>query len=231
MRQFLRKGPPTVELSIVIAVAFGLPIVTSVIAFVGHTVAPAVTVVVDANSWLWSLLIYELPVTAVLFLFLKIRGWTLVGIGLRPALLDPFIGIGLAIVCYVAFYVSFVGVWLAVAFTRGHPMSMAQHFVPHGAFLAPAIAVSLVNAIYEEVFVCGYIVSAMERARWRSWTAINVSVAVRVTYHLYQGIIGVVTIVPIGLVFALWYWRSRRLWPAIVAHGVIEFIAFAWAYR
>ena len=212
-----------------IAVAFGLPMVTSVIASVGHTMVT--TVLVHANSWLWSPLIYELPVTAVLFLFLKVRGWTLVGIGLRPSLLDPLNGIGLTIICYVAFYVSFIGVWFAVTFTRGQPMSMAQAFVPHGASLAPTIAVSLVNALYEEVFVCGYIVSAMEWARWRSWTAINVSVAVRVTYHLYQGIIGVVATVPIGLIFALWYWRSRRLWPAILAHGLIDFIALAWAYK
>jgi membrane protease YdiL (CAAX protease family) len=45
-----------------------------------------------------------------------------------------------------------------------------------------------------------------------------------VGYHLYQGVLGALTIAPVGLLFAYWYVRSGRLWPLIVAHGLIDFI-------
>lgn len=220
MRQFLRRLPSTVEFATVIAGAFGLFIVESV----RQAVLPTTTIYTEGR--LWHVLIYELPVMAVLLLILKFRGWTLAGMGLRPALSDPLIGIGLAIASYVAFYATLWSVWFA-ALTFRWPLPMASISLQHCIPLATAIAVSLVNPIFEELFVCGYIVSALERARWRSWSAINVSVAVRLAYHLYQGIIGVVTSVPVGLIFALWYSRNRRLWPLIVAHGVIDFIALA----
>jgi membrane protease YdiL (CAAX protease family) len=44
---------------------------------------------------------------------------------------------------------------------------------------------------------------------------------VRLLYHLYQGPIGVVTIVPMGLLFGYAYARSRQLWPLIFAHVLI----------
>ena len=52
--------------------------------------------------------------------------------------------------------------------------------------------VSVVNGIFEELFVAGYIITALTPRRGM-WMAINVSVVVRLLYHLYQGPIGVLT--------------------------------------
>jgi membrane protease YdiL (CAAX protease family) len=57
------------------------------------------------------------------------------------------------------------------------------------------------------------------------WTAVNVSLAVRLTYHLYQRAVGVVDIAPIGLIFRICYARSGRLWPLIVAHALIDILS------
>jgi hypothetical protein len=51
---------------------------------------------------------------------------------------------------------------------------------------------------------------------------VNVSVAIRLLYHLYQGGIGVIGIIPFGLIFAWWYARIGRLWPLFVAHGLTD---------
>jgi membrane protease YdiL (CAAX protease family) len=48
------------------------------------------------------------------------------------------------------------------------------------------------------------------------------SVAIRVLYHLYQGPASA-GIIPIGFVFAYWYARTGRLWPAVIAHGLMDF--------
>jgi CAAX protease family protein len=73
----------------------------------------------------------------------------------------------------------------------------------------------------EELFLCGYIVTALKE-RDSSVTAVNVSVAIRLVYHLYQGAIGVLTIIPLGLIFSWWYARTGRLWPVLVAHAVFD---------
>ena len=85
---------------------------------------------------------------------------------------------------------------------------------------------STVNGIFEEVFVAGYIITALRDVRGL-WVAINVSTVVRVLYHLYQGPLGLVTVVPIGLLYGFVYARSRQLWPLIVAHVLIDIIALS----
>ena len=58
-------------------------------------------------------------------------------------------------------------------------------------------------------------------------TAVNVSTVVRLLYHVYQGPIGVITIVPMGLLFGFVYARTRQLWPLIFAHVLIDIIGLS----
>ena len=85
---------------------------------------------------------------------------------------------------------------------------------------------STVNGMFEEMFVAGYIITALREARG-VWTAINVSTVVRLLYHLYQGPVGVVTIVPMGLLYGFVYARTRQLWPLIFAHVLIDIIGLS----
>jgi len=57
--------------------------------------------------------------------------------------------------------------------------------------------------------------------------AINVSTVVRMLYHLYQGPIGIITIVPMGLLYGYTYVRTRQLWPLIVAHVLVDIIGLS----
>jgi len=85
---------------------------------------------------------------------------------------------------------------------------------------------STVNGIFEELFVAGYIITVLRDTRG-TWTAINVSTVVRLLYHLYQGPIGVITIVPMGLLYGFVYARTRQLWPLIFAHILIDIIGLS----
>ena len=69
--------------------------------------------------------------------------------------------------------------------------------------------------------ITGYVISALREARGVT-TAINVSAAIRVFCHFYQGAAGVIAITPMALLFAYWYAHSRRLWPLIVAHAIVD---------
>jgi membrane protease YdiL (CAAX protease family) len=86
--------------------------------------------------------------------------------------------------------------------------------------------ISVVNSIAEELFVSGYIITALQPRRGM-WMAINVSVVVRLLYHLSQGPIGVMTSVPMGLLYGYLYSRTRQLWPLIVAHVLLAIIALS----
>jgi uncharacterized protein len=57
--------------------------------------------------------------------------------------------------------------------------------------------------------------------------AVIISLTIRVSYHLYQGISGLTAIIPMGLLFAIWFARTRQLWPLIVAHALFDFVGLA----
>jgi membrane protease YdiL (CAAX protease family) len=115
-------------------------------------------------------------------------------------------------------------VWAFAAVTSSYVLEAGQKFNLIDGTIEPAIiiAISIVNPIFEECFLCGYLVTAL-KDRTGSWTAINISVGIRLICHLYQGIIGVIFIVPFGLIFTYWYARRGRLWPLIVAHALFDF--------
>jgi membrane protease YdiL (CAAX protease family) len=94
---------------------------------------------------------------------------------------------------------------------------------PRTDFVA-AYVLSVVNPVFEEVFVCGYVIQALSK-RFGETTAINVSVAIRATYHLYQGIDALPHHLTYGLIQAYVFARTRKLWPLIVSHGILDFIA------
>ena len=82
---------------------------------------------------------------------------------------------------------------------------------------APGSVVELmVNGTFEEVFLLGVLVRGL-RAHGLPF-AIGVSLLVRVLYHLYQGPLGAVWVLSIGLMLTLFYVRGKQLWPPVLAH-------------
>jgi membrane protease YdiL (CAAX protease family) len=51
-----------------------------------------------------------------------------------------------------------------------------------------------------------------------------VSLALRVLYHLYEGPLAVIPLAVMALAFTLIYVKMGRLWPAIVAHALLDFL-------
>ena len=46
--------------------------------------------------------------------------------------------------------------------------------------------------------------------------------ALRVTLHIGQGAFAFLSILPLGLIFSLYYVRTGRLWPVIGAHAMMD---------
>jgi membrane protease YdiL (CAAX protease family) len=220
MKDYLRALSGRAEFLIVVVGAFGLFVLSNLVVLLNPELvanAPPID-----NAQLNSLVAHEIVVLLVLGAFLRARGWTAEKLGICADLRDTVIGVGLMA--------------LALAATKIME-ALAGHFAPErleaalrfeqiaGPLSFPTVAaVCIVNPIFEELFVCAYVIAALREKRGAAF-AMNVSVGLRVTYHLYQGIVGVLLIAPVGLLFAYWYVRSGRLWPLIVAHGLLDFIA------
>lgn len=85
---------------------------------------------------------------------------------------------------------------------------------------------ALENAVLEEVVVLGFVLHRLRQLEW-SWTsAIVTSALIRGTYHLYQGLGGFVGNVVMGLFFGWLFKRWGRVMPMIVAHALIDTVAF-----
>lgn len=225
MTAFLRRWPFWVEFGFVVAVAFGYFIVTSIAA----AFHPERLLQPHHNNL--SLLILagaEALILAGVGAVLWARGWSLRRIGLAPSSRETASGLALGVATYLAYAVAFIV--FAVLFPALARQARDVVVIAPGISLATAIVVPWINALFEETLVAGYVITAL-RERVGVAAAVNVSVAIRLAYHLYQGALGVVGIVPLGLIFAYWYVRTGRLWPLAVAHAAIDMIGFLASVR
>ncbi|MFF7683546.1 CPBP family intramembrane glutamic endopeptidase [Microbacterium sp. NPDC007973] len=92
--------------------------------------------------------------------------------------------------------------------------------------IALLVLAALRAGLTEEVIFLGYLFDRLRRLGW-SWTGIIVSTALlRGSYHLYQGWPSALGNVVMGLVFGWCYKRWGRVMPLVVAHTVIDIVAF-----
>jgi membrane protease YdiL (CAAX protease family) len=82
------------------------------------------------------------------------------------------------------------------------------------------------NAVLEEVVMVGYLFTRWSQAGWSTGRIVVASALVRGSYHLYQGFGGFVGNAVMGLLFGWVYTRTRRVGPLVVAHTVLDVVAF-----
>ena len=72
----------------------------------------------------------------------------------------------------------------------------------------------------------GYLLRRLDQLGWNTWKAVAFSAVLRGCYHLYQGFGAVLGNIAMGLVFVYAWQRTGRLWPLVIAHGIIDAVAF-----
>jgi membrane protease YdiL (CAAX protease family) len=227
LHERIRRLPPGVEFLVVVSWAFGLPIFASIMSLGtdGESGSPTGGALVFNNLALLNILVFELIQSAFLIWFLRVRGWTLEKFGLSIT----WRGTGIGWLLLVGTYVLTIGAQALAQWIMPLEMQVAGQQYPTAdarVSMQLVFLTSTVNGIFEELFVAGYIITALRDTRGL-WTAVNVSTVVRLLYHLYQGPIGVITIVPMGLLYGFVYGRTRQLWPLILAHVLIDIIGLS----
>ncbi|WP_395005649.1 CPBP family intramembrane glutamic endopeptidase, partial [Undibacterium sp.] len=209
--------PSFAEASILIAIAFGNFIIVSIDAVASNFPTSGSF----SDNTLAYLILIEFIFGGLALLFLRFCGYSIRELLPRPTWKGSIHG---AILCVFALFTwSLIEPVFSNRFLESEPIAIIVSNARPS--LIYVIAVSALNGLYEEFFLLGYLVRGF--ASKGASFAIGFSIFVRLLYHLYQGPVGAVSVVVIGLVFSLYYWRTRSLWPVVFAHILVDVIGLA----
>lgn len=88
------------------------------------------------------------------------------------------------------------------------------------------ILLAIGNAAAEEIVVVAYFITRLRQLGARENTALVASAVLRGGYHLYQGVGAGVGNLVMGLIFGRYFQLTARVWPLVIAHAVIDVVAF-----
>jgi len=121
---------------------------------------------------------------------------------------------------------SGLGLYFA-AYKSGIALNIVAESLPDIWWRIPILLLSaLQNGLLEEVLVTGYLLTRLEKLGVRPAVAVAISATLRGSYHLYQGLGGFAGNAIMGVIFATLFLRWRRVTPMIIAHTLIDAVAF-----
>lgn len=146
----------------------------------------------------------------------------LLGVGLsRPRATDWGFG------ALLAACIGIPGLGLYVA---GRALGLSREVIPATHldvwFVVPLVVWAFANAFAEEVVVVWWLSDRLGKLGRSPGTIIVASALLRASYHLYQGIPAGVGNAIMGLIFAAVFMKWKKIWPLIVAHFLIDAVAF-----
>ncbi|MGK3650351.1 CPBP family intramembrane glutamic endopeptidase [Pseudarthrobacter enclensis] len=135
---------------------------------------------------------------------------------------DAVQGLGLA---------ALIGIPSLGLYAAGRALGITTAIIPSALdaywWTVPVLVLSAVrHAVVEEVIVVGYLLNRFGRFGWSVPMAIAVSSVLRGSYHLYQGFGPFIGNVVMGIVFAWIYTRTKRVMPLVIAHALLDIVAF-----
>ncbi|HUO39179.1 MAG TPA: type II CAAX endopeptidase family protein [Mycobacterium sp.] len=223
------------EVLIVLAVTFGLSAVTAVLQLADSVLRTLSRQRIELNPrrsyfdlidlGLNLASVAQLVAWGMLGLFLLWRsgvGPSAVGLGRLRWRTDLLGGIGLAAL------IGLPGIGLyALSRVLGLSAAVEPSTLSTGWWRVPVlIAAAFANGWAEEVVVVAYLLTRLRQLGMSDAKAILCSSLLRGTYHLYQGFGAGLGNLVMGLVFGYFWRRTGRLWPLIIAHGLIDTVAF-----
>lgn len=150
------------------------------------------------------------------------RATRAIGLDATRPLRDLGIGLGLA---------ALIGIPGLGVYALGRALGVTVEIQAAGLapywWAVPVLLLSaLQNALLEEVVAVAYLTERLLQMRWAVPVVIVASALLRGAYHLFQGPGMAVGNVAMGLLFAWYYARKRRIMPLVVAHTAIDVVAF-----
>lgn len=178
----------------------------------------------DLAHQLTGIVLALVPVLLALHLLARElpRPARLIGADLSRPAQDLLHGLALAAVIGIPGLALYLG-----ARELGLNTTIAAANLPPVWWAVPVLLLASVqNAVLEEVVMVGYLFTRWAQAGWSTWTIILTSALIRGTYHAYQGFGGFVGNIAMGVLLGWVYTRTRRVMPLVVAHALLDVVAF-----
>jgi membrane protease YdiL (CAAX protease family) len=147
----------------------------------------------------------------------------LVGIGLDERQPRKDAVSGLAIFVVVA--LGGIGIYLGAVALGVNRFVVPVPPIGHWWTVPVLLLNAALAALLEEVIVLAYLVTRLRQLALTPWAAIGASALLRGTYHLYQGWGGFAGNLAMGLLFGWLFIRTRRAWPFVIAHFLLDVAA------
>jgi len=157
--------------------------------------------------------------TAFLVLYLIHRSgepWAKFGI-VRPGLSDLVFASLFFCAAYVVWHVAWqLMPWL-------HEKNHFQFSLPRQRIDYLLMVVKFTASAFAEEMVCrGYLVTRLRQLLGWRVTAVGISAFLFASYHLYQGMVGIVYAFILGVVFGFLFLLVPRIWPLALAHFLLN---------
>lgn len=215
----------SIEVALVLTITFGMSGVRAGLKLIDAALSPTPlnrqrTVLNDAASSLsWLDIALQLASAATLMAWGGLALFLLGSRLSRPRWRDWAWGAGLA---------ALIGIPGLVLYVVSLQLGLTKEVIPAtDAAKVPLLLVwSAANAFAEEIVVVMWLVTRLKQLRIPVWGAIAASAVLRGTYHLYQGFSAGLGNIVMGIVFAYFYHRTGKVWPLILAHFLIDAVAY-----
>ncbi len=178
---------------------------------------------------LWLVITGLSPSILIIYLIYR-NGESYAEFGLsRPQWIsDLLLGIGLWLVDRVAWGVLSARFWPIIdAFNDALNIknSAGEFPVPHGLFeYALVIVGCCATGFSEELAMRSYLMLRLERLLHSGWKSILLCTVLFAAWHISQGGFGLLNAGIGGVIFGLFFYWQRRLWPIAFAHALGNFL-------
>lgn len=215
LRAAAQRLTPAQEALIVLALTSGLQGVSLLISAAhGTSQSFTFTRILETIGW-------QCVVGSILATMLVWRGWPLKELLSFRGSADVLATAGVLIATLVA--IALTVAIIAGVFHASSDLRLLFIQKLTGVAILADVGLNIVNPIFEELLWLGYWFRRFEgRSPALAWT---VSLGLRCVAHLYKGLLGAATVLPLAAVFTAYYARTKRLWPPIVVHAILDAIA------
>jgi len=225
------------ELLVVLAVTFGASALDAALSLLDSALAPGgvagQTVALNSPGASNSLIDFFSQLLGVL----RLVAWAGLGLYLlwRSGIVPRAIGFAKARLrpdgLHGIILAAIIGLPGLAVYLIAHAMGINVSVVPstldeHWWRLPVLVLSACANSAAEEILVVAYLLTRLRALGWSANSALLASALLRGSYHLYQGLGGGLGNIVMGLVFGRYWQRTNRLWPLVIAHALIDAVAY-----
>ena len=162
------------------------------------------------------------PVWLVVYLVRR-SGEGIRALGLRADRVRDDVLHGIALFAVVGF--AGIGVYLAAVELGVNRFVVPVPPLGHWWTVPVLVLNAIEAALLEEVVVVAYLITRLRQLGFTESASVGASALLRGTYHLYQGWGGFLGNLAMGALFGTVFSRTRRVWPIVVAHLLLDVAA------